>query len=134
VAEILLEILQVVFFFFAELFLQVGLDILAELFGESLSRSSPEQGRAHPVLVCFGLLLIGAGIGALWAWLRPKHLVGHPALRLLLFALGPVLLGLFMHHFGKYRRSRGARTTTLATFWGGAALAVGIALLRYLMT
>ena len=45
----------------------------------------------------------------------------------------PILVGTLMLGFGVWRRMKGKTTTSLATCWGGAAFAFGIALARFLL-
>jgi hypothetical protein len=87
----------------------------------------------HPALAVLGLLLLGAllGAGLTWAWpLRVLPVVGVPGASLL---LSPIAAGLLMAWWGRKRRAGGHPTTSLATWYGGAAFAFGAALARHLM-
>jgi hypothetical protein len=47
--------------------------------------------------------------------------------------LSPMLAGLVMHYYGRWRESRGSEPSYTATFLGGALFAFGMALVRFLL-
>ena len=116
------------------LLLEFGGEVLLEgLLELGLEGYQEARGRRNrgPVVATVGYLLLGALIGALWIWLAPgRILVGRsiPGASLL---LGPLLGGLAMEWWGRHRRAGGHATTNLATWYGGAALALGIAVVRF---
>ena len=126
VIEILVErIIQIV----AELFGQ----LLFELGWESFGQSFRDRPRANPVLAGFGYLALGALLGLVLAYVFPVPLSKHEAVTILGVFLNPIGFGLLSHLYGEHRRRRGRNTTNLATFWGGAAFAFGIAAVRAAM-
>jgi hypothetical protein len=46
--------------------------------------------------------------------------------------LSPIVTGLLMEAYGRWRTSRGGYPSFVATFWGGALFAFVMALVRYL--
>jgi peptidoglycan/LPS O-acetylase OafA/YrhL len=45
----------------------------------------------------------------------------------------PILAGITMQLWGKYRRSKGKTSSALSTFWGGALFGFGYALVRFVI-
>lgn len=120
-------LLQFVFEFLGQWLLEV----LWEL-GSSSYKATHGRPNHHPLIAAIGYFLVGAALGAasllIWAdrFFEPGAI---PGLSLLLSPLGA---GVAMHAWGAYRRTRGHVTTNLATFLGGAAFALGTALVRFL--
>ena len=125
-AELIVEVLGDIIF-------QVVFEVLMEFGFESLSNVFQSRKKANPLLAASGLLLLGGALGLGFALLLPHRLV--PTFRFpgLSLVLSPIGVGLLMHLFGTWRRKRGAVPTSLATFWGGAIFAFGMALVRWLM-
>lgn len=126
VVELVVELL-------GELLWQVGFEVLAEFGLESVGKLTRARKPLHPAIVGVGLLALGGLIGYASGWVLPRRLVGTAAVPGLSLVLAPLAAGGVMHFFGAWRRKRGGNPTRLATFWGGASLAFGLALARWLM-
>jgi hypothetical protein len=118
---------------FGELLLQAIFEILVELGFESVGNAFRPCRRANPILATTGVVFLGAAFGLISSLLLPYRLL--PATRLpgLSVVLAPVAIGFVMHFFGRWRHRCGGHPTFLATFWGGAAFAFSLALVRWLM-
>jgi hypothetical protein len=121
----------------AELILQIVVELfgqlLFELGWESLGQSFRDRPKANPVLAAFGYLTLGALLGLVLGFVFPEPLAKHEAVTILGVFLNSIGFGLLSHLYGEYRRRRARKTTNLATFWGGAAFAFGIAAVRAAM-
>ena len=112
---------------------------LGQVIGEALIEigivgvRAPFEKRGNPVVSCIALLVLGAALGALLAWLAPERLTPWRAPPGASLVVAPLIAGGCMHAFGRWRASRGHSVTNLATFHGGASFAFGSALVRYLM-
>jgi hypothetical protein len=101
---------------------------VARLFGAPFGR----RDRNHPVVAGIGLLLMGAALGEASSWVWPHRIVGpgpYPGLSLL---VSPVVNGLLADALGTWRERHGRSRSYLATFWGGALFAFGMAGARFL--
>jgi hypothetical protein len=113
--------------------LQLGGEAVIEgawgLFGEPFQQRS----RAHPVVAGIGLVLIGGLMG--WTlWLAvPARMVTSGRIPGASLVLSPILAGLVMHYYGRWRESRGGAVSYTSTFWGGALFAFGMASARFLL-
>ena len=117
-----------------EVLLQLGGEALIEGAWRLLGAHFRQRGRAHPVVAGIGLVLIGGAMGWILWLVVPVRMVtsgGIPSARLV---LSPLLAGLVMHYYGRWRESRGAAVCRApATFWGGALFAFGMASARFLL-
>ncbi len=124
--EILIELLL-------EFALYFGAELLAE-FG--FSRGPDRREPAGPLERALTLLLI-AGLGAffafLFSWLLPERMLPATAWPGVSLVVAPLLGGGAMHLMGRWRRSRGDEPSPMATFWGGAIFALGMAATRFWM-
>jgi hypothetical protein len=125
------ELLLLVFDVVLELVVQVVLEILAEL-GLSALQAALDRPRRSLPLAAMGLFLVGAGLGGLSLLVWPDRIFEPGPVPGLSLVLSPVCAGAAMHAWGAYRRSRGHAVSDLATFTGGAAFALGTALVRFL--
>ena len=78
-----------------------------------------------------GLLAAGTACGSIVSLLLPSPILGlglQPGLSLI---ISPIASGLALDAFGRYRRARGHHPSYLATFWGGALFAFGMAAARF---
>lgn len=126
-------IFELVAEFFGDVLLQVVLEFLAEFGCRSMENSFRPAKRANPFFAGCGLLLLGALVGLLAGLILPDPLFPHRHLPGISLVLAPVGVGTLMHLFGAWRRKKGGNPTCLATFWGGACFAFGMALVRWLM-
>jgi hypothetical protein len=99
------------------------------LFGEPFR----QRGRAHPVLAGIILVLIGGAMGWILWLVFPLRVVTSGRIPGASLVLSPILAGLAMHSYGRWRESRGAAVSYTATFWGGALFAFGMASARFLL-
>jgi hypothetical protein len=106
------------------------LELLFEI-GLAGLMSARARKRRGPVAAVLGYLVLGALLGALWVWLLPARIVGARAVPGASLVLGPLAAGVVMETWGRYRRAGGHATTNLATWYGGAAFALGIAVVRF---
>ena len=120
-------IFELIFELLFEIVGEVALEIGVGAFKEAYDRTN-----RNPVLATIAYLLLGGAVGAVSGWLLPYRLVRPGPFPGISVFLAPVISGGAMHVFGKYRRARGHVTTNLATFYGGAAFAFGVSLVRFL--
>jgi len=117
------------------------LELCIEVFGEAILQILLEAGLAtaqeaagrenrNPALATIGYCLFGAILGGLSIWLLPTRLVGTAPVSGISLVVSPVVMGIVMQLWGGLRRAQGHRTTNLATWYGGAAFAFGLALVR----
>ena len=114
--------------------LECGGDLLLEAFLEfGIEGYQHARGRKNrsPFVAALGYLLLGAALGALWVWLAPNRLLQGRTLPGVSLILGPLAVGGVMEAWGRHRRAAGHATTNLATWYGGAAFALGIAIVRF---
>jgi hypothetical protein len=122
-AELLLFLFQLVIEVVGEAVLELGLAGIKEALGRE-NRS--------PVLAAVGYLTLGAIVGAASILLLPQRLVAAGPIPGMSLLLAPAVAGAAMEAWGRFRRRRAHVTTNLATFLGGAAFALGVALVRFL--
>jgi hypothetical protein len=111
-----------------ELILQIGAEALIELGLESMGESVRRRRRAHPVLALVGAAVMGGLAGVVTSLVWPTRLFQSGPLPGLSLLLSPLVTGLVMHQYGRWRKGKGSY---LATFWGGAVFAFDMALVRF---
>jgi hypothetical protein len=109
---------------------QIVLEVLWDLGLASFKVAFQRPSRSLPLAVA-GLFFLGGGIGGISLLIWPGRILGPGPLPGLSLILGPLCAGLAMQAWGRYRRNAGHVTTGLATFPGGAAFALGTALVRF---
>ncbi len=124
--------------------MEILLEFIFQLVGEFLLQVLIELGlgrflmrpRIHyAVYYAFLLFFAGACVGGFWSWLHPGGILPRVgALPLIVLFGSPLLAGAGMAALGRYRRTRGAKASPLATFYGGAAFSFGIALVRFVVS
>lgn len=72
-------------------------------------------------------------MGGLVTWVLPTRLLGTPAVPGASLVVSPLLNGALMHYYGAWKTRAGGRPSFAATFWGGAAFALGFAVVRLLL-
>ncbi len=125
-----MEILGEILLFFLQLLLEVFGEALLELGLTGLKEALGRQNR-HPYLAAVGYFTLGAAVGALSLWFWPQRLLRSGPVPGLSLLLSPLAGGAAMEAWGRFRRQRGHDTTNLATFVGGAAFALGCAIVRF---
>jgi hypothetical protein len=116
--------------FFLEVFLEVVIEFALVFGGESLAATVRKRREVDPLLARFGYLLIGLSLGAISGFVFPNRLFRSVLPALLTLVVNPLLAGWSASYYGKIRRAMGHPTTHLATFFGGAALALGVSVAR----
>jgi len=122
--DLLLELLL-------ELTFEIGGEFLIEL-GFSGVKETLGRKNHHPVLATLGYLVLGGLLGGVSLLVWPERVVSQGPVRGMSLVVGPVVSGMAMHFWGQLRRAQGYSPTNLATFPGGAAFALGCALVRFL--
>jgi len=123
-----------------EFLIELGVELLFQGLGELVVESvvrvlgAPfaRRDQHHPVVAGMCLLLLGALLGEISCWVWPHRIVGpgpYPGSSLL---LSPVVNGVAADALGDWRERRGRPRSYLATFWGGALFAFGMAGARFL--
>jgi hypothetical protein len=108
-------------------------DVLIELGQRGVGRSLRWSRRAHPAESAVASFLLGALIGGLVSVAWPIRLLSPGPVPGLSLMVTPVLNGLVMEWYGGWRERQGRERFFLATFWGGALFALGMAVVRYLI-
>jgi len=124
-------LLEILIQLILDIFGQVILEVLAEFGLAALKATLERQNRSLP-LAALGLFLLGAGLGGLSLFVWPQRVIKPGPVPGLGLLISPLCVGGVMHAWGTYRRVLGHITTNLATFAGGAAFALGSALVRFL--
>jgi hypothetical protein len=121
VEELAWILVQIVAEAFGEVFLEVFLAGFKEAFG----RTKPAS-----LLAPLKYLALGAVLGGLSIWLYPSRAFRHRRIPGISLLIAPLVGGAVMWWWRQLRESTGHVVTSLATFWGGAALLFGYALVR----
>lgn len=130
--DLLLALLEPLLEGLLELLVCGFLDVVVELLGV---KSLLEDRRpVNPVVADAGFFATGAVIGIVSGLDFPGRLMPRahtiPGISIV---LAPLATGVAMHFFGHWRRKRGGHPSRLATFWGGGAFALGVALARFVI-
>ena len=113
---------------FGEILLQVFIEGLAELGLQSVT--APFRRRPHPGMAGIGYLLFGALLGATSLLVFPIHFV-QGAWRIVNLAVTPLMAGLLMCLWGRWRRRHGWALLRSDRFAYGYLFALSMALVRY---
>jgi tellurite resistance protein TehA-like permease len=84
-------------------------------------------------LVAAGIAIMGTVCGLICCRVLPHRLIKPAPWPGLSLVLAPLGAGMVMQVFGSWRRERGGKTSSLATFWGGALFAFCMAYVRWLI-
>jgi hypothetical protein len=111
-----------------EFFHQMVVEMLCELGLESMGESFRRRRRAHPVVALVGAALLGGAAGFVTSLIWPTRILQAGPLPGVSLLASPLLNGLAMHQYGRWRKEK---ASYLATFWGGAFFAFAMALVRF---
>ena len=127
-----MEILEAILCFLIGLF---GDLLLAALFDGGLADIAEALGRTNRnrVLATIGYLLLGCLLGWVSVLVLSERILQPGPVRGLSLILSPVCSGVLMSLWGRHRRAHNHAITNLATWYGGAAFAFGISLVRFLL-
>lgn len=114
-----------------ELLLQIVVEILIELGFASVKEALGRKNQ-NPVLATIGYALLGGALGGISLLMWPARFIRQTIVPGTSLVIGPLLSGAAMHWWGDFRRTQGHSPTNLATFYGGAAFALGVALVRFI--
>jgi cytochrome bd-type quinol oxidase subunit 2 len=117
-------LLEIVFSLIGELFMDLGWD--------AVFHAVETKKRRDATTAAIGWFSLGLLMGGISAWIHPAHVFHSEKTRLAILIGAPLLAGVMMHLYGRARRRRrGKVRSSLATFVGGAAFALGIHLVRF---
>jgi len=129
--EVLFELLLA----FAELFLEVLLEVAGEALLDLAQRALTEVFRpihlASPVLATVGYALLGALAGGWSLFLFPHPLVHPSRLHGISLLVSPLITGVIMALFGSMLSRHDRKVVRIESFHYGFAFAFGMALIRY---
>ena len=124
-------VMEILFEFFVSFIIPLLINWLGEILWGIEKRLVRRPDRSYGLGVV-GLFISGCIVGALSSVIWPKQLL-HPGLFPgISLIVSPLLVGLVMWFYGNCRRDNGKPATRISTFGGGAALAFGFALVRYI--
>jgi hypothetical protein len=75
--------------------------------------------------------LLGGALGALTRMIWPTPIFQPSPVRGASLLLSPLMNGAIMDRYGAWLEARGGARSYIATFWGGALFAFGMALVRF---
>jgi len=116
-------LIEVAFQVVGELLLALGL--------EAVSQPWRRRRDANKAIVGVGLLALGVAGGAIASLLLPSPILGLGLVPGLSLVVSPLACGLVLEAYGRFRLARGGDPSYLATFWGGALFAFGMAATRF---
>ena len=85
----------------------------------------------NPLLAGLGLLTLGGIGGATVSVFFPQPIFNSRPMPGASLVLSPLLNGALMEFYGRWRERQGRGRTSLSTYWGGGAFALGMALVRF---
>jgi hypothetical protein len=104
---------------------------LLELGLEAVAGPFRRRRETNRVVAAVGLLGLGLAAGALTSLVLPSPILGLGLVPGLSLVVSPLACGVVLQAYGRYRLARGGDPSFLATFWGGALFAFGMALARF---
>ncbi len=78
-------------------------------------------------------VMAGLALGLASGWAAPERLIPAGYFKGTSVVFVPVLIGFAMHQWGRMRVRRGARTSAIATWYGGALFGFGLAVGRLIL-
>lgn len=121
---------EIVWWLLQILFEIVG-DVLFSGWGELIDVLDGPSGQT--VLETLAWFVAGAALGLLSGIVLPHRLLPPPRTAGLSLVASPLISGFAMRAWGSLRRERGHAVSSLATFHGGGAFALGAALGRFVL-
>jgi hypothetical protein len=119
-----------------EAILEIAVSLAGEVFLDlgwmATSHALRTKRRRRTVVGMVGWFALGLVLGAISVWIHPAPFVHGAKLRLGILFGAPLVAGVVMRAYGRAARRRGSAPSSLATFTGGAILAFGMHLVRYL--
>ena len=117
------------------LLLEIVLEGVGELIFGGCSElfDSLDASTQSALLAALAYFIVGAAVGLFSGIALPDRLLPRPRTAGFSLIGGPLVSGCAMHAWGSFRREGGHDTSSLATFWGGAAFALGAALGRFVL-
>lgn len=120
-----------------EMIAELGITSIKHASKTSLSTSGPltitESEPTNSILAAIGSIMLGALFGGISVVVLPHRILSPPKIHGLSMLLSPLLSGLVMHGYGRWRDSQNRGHSRLATFAGGALFAFALAATRYLL-
>lgn len=113
---------------------QLLVELGVEVGGRSIRGPFERRENAHPFFAGAGMLLFGGIAGLLLTLVFRRRFFPVSPLPGASLVLSPLLNGVVMEYYGRWRERRTGTRSYLATFWGGALFALGMASVRFLMT
>ena len=130
--EILFEILAGLFHILGEFFVQVLVEIFAELGLHGLREPFRQPKPLHPGFAAICYIGLGALLGWLSLYLFPSALIDSRIGRVANLVLTPLAAGAVMAAIGAWRLRRGKDTIRLDRFAYGYLFALAMGLVRFL--
>jgi hypothetical protein len=121
--------MEIIFYVFGELLLQLVVEALVELGLHSVKE--PFKRPPNPWVAALGYLILGAILGALTLVIMPDHLMPVGMWRVLNLLLSPILLGLIMAAIGTWRLRRKQTVFRIDKFSYGYLFALALAMVRF---
>jgi hypothetical protein len=112
--------------------LQLAFEFLVEYGVRSLAEPWQRRSEANAVLGGVGALIAGAAAGVVANFVWPTRIVRPWSVPGLSLVFSPLISGYVMQRYGQWRAARDGSQSFIATFWGGALFAFGMALVRFL--
>lgn len=125
--EIIFELL---FQFFAEIFLQAAFELLAELGYRSLGNRV--RRARHPIYSIIGFIILGAISGGVSLLMLPYSPIEDLTFRKINLVAMPILLGLMMMLVAKLRQKKGQDLVRIDRFGYAFVFAFAMGLVRFI--
>ena len=126
-----MEILVEILWLFGRLLLELFGEALLELVLAALQKALGRENR-NPLVATLGYLVLGGIMGGLSLWMWPQRFLQPGPVPGLSLLISPIAGALAMEAWGRFRQRHDHATTNLATFYGGGAFALGMALVRFI--
>jgi hypothetical protein len=129
-------IFEILLQFIFEVVLEVVAQILVELGFESLASPLRNESERNPILATVGYVLFGLILGGLSLVLFPEPIIKNSLLKILNFAVSPILVGFSLCLFSYIwkRNTLGENFFKLEKFVFGFVFALSYSLIRFIFT